>query len=79
MNPYVYHLEFGIEANYVVLTWKRLQQTSDEEALSRYPELTMRINFRDICTDTVSAMLRDLEVPRQLSQAIMTHVNAQAA
>jgi len=79
MNAETYNFEFGIEADYLVLTWKRLQHTSDLLAESRYPELTMRINFRDISTDTVSVMLKDLEVPRQLSQAIMTLVAAQAA
>ena len=79
MNPDVYNFDFGIEADYLILTWKRLPNTSDREALSRYPELTMRIKYRDISTDTVSVMLKDLEVPHQLSQAILTLLAAQAA
>ena len=79
MNPDVYNFDFGVEDDHLVLTWTRLQHASDEIAQSRYPELSMRIKYRDISSDTVSAMLRDLEVPRQLSQAIMTLIAAQAA
>ena len=79
MNPDVYSFDFGVEADFLVLKWTRLQQASDVEARSRYPELKLRFNYREISTDTVSAMLRDLEVPQQLSQAIQTLIAAQAA
>ena len=77
MNPEVYNFDFGIDAEYLVFTWTRLQHVSDIDAQSRYPELTMRVKYRDICTDTVIAMLRDLEVPQQISQAILTLIAAQ--
>lgn len=79
MNPEVYNFDFGIEGDYLVLTWTRLQHASDLVALSRYPELKMRFKYRDISTDTVSAMLDNLEVPYQFSQAIQTLIAAQAA
>ncbi len=79
MNPDVYNFDIRINAEYLVFTWIRLQQVSDVDARSRYPELTMRVKYRDICTDTVRAILRDLEVPKQLSQAILTRITAQAA
>ena len=79
MKPESYNFDFGIEDDYLVLTWTRLQHTNDMDALLRYPELKMRIKYRDISTDTVRAMLQDLEVPRQFSRAIMTLIAAQAA
>ncbi len=79
MNHEAYRLEIRIDAEYLVFTWIRLQQVSDVDAQSRYPEVTMRVKYRDIFTDTVRAMLRDLEVPQQLSQAILTRITAQAA
>ncbi|MDE2774529.1 MAG: hypothetical protein OXI77_01180 [Chloroflexota bacterium] len=79
MKPKAYNFDFGIEDDYLVLTWTRLQDTSDVDALLSYPELKMRIKYRDISTDTVSAMLRNLEVPHQFSQAILTLIAAQAA
>ncbi len=79
MNPEAFNFDFGIEGDYLVLTWTRLEHASNLTALSRYPELKMRIKYPDISTDTVRAMLRDLEVPKQLSQAILTLIAAQAA
>ena len=78
MNPDSYNFEFGIEDDYLVLTWTRLEITNDVEALSRYPKLKMRIKYGDISTDTVSAMLQNLQVPRQFSRAILTLIAAQA-
>lgn len=79
MNTEAFNFDFGIEGDYLVLTWTRLQHASDVTALSRYPELTMRFNYREISTDTVGAMLKDLEVPNQFSHAILTLIAAQAA
>lgn len=79
MNPEAFTFDFRIEDDYLVLTWTRLQHYPDLAALSRYPELKMRLNYRDISTDTVSAMLQTLEVPKQFSQAILTLIAAQAA
>ena len=79
MNPEAYNFDFGIEDDYLVLTWTRLHQASELVAMSRYPELKMRFKYRDISTDTVGAMLKNLEVPRQFSEAIQTLIAAQAA
>ncbi len=79
MNPEAYNFDFGIEDDYLVLTWTRLHHASDFFASSRYPELKMRFKYRDISTDTVSAMLKNLEVPQQFDQAIQTLIAAQAA
>ena len=79
MNPEVFNFDFGIEGDYLVLKWTRLQHIPDGTAMSRYPELKLRFNYREISTDTVGAMLKDLEVPRQFSQAILTLIAAQAA
>ena len=79
MNPEAYNFDFGIEDDYLVLTWTRLPQASDLVAMSRYPELKMRFKYRDISTDTVGAMLKNLEVPRQFSEAIQTLIATQAA
>ena len=79
MNPETYNFDFGVEGEYLVLTWTRLQHVPDLTAQSRYPEVTMRIKYGDISKDTVGVMLRDLEVPRQLSRAIMTLISTPAA
>lgn len=79
MNPEAFNFDFGIEGDYLVLTWTRLPHTADLVAGSRYPELKMRFKYGDISTDTVGAMLRNLEVPHQFSQAILTLIAAQAA
>ena len=77
MNTGAFNFDFGIEGDYLVLKWTRLEQASDAVAQSRYPELKMRIRYREISTDTVGAMLKNLEVPRQFSQAILTLISAQ--
>ena len=79
MNTEAFNFDFGIEGDYLVLKWTRLEQASDAVAQSRYPELKMRIKYRDISSDTVGAMLKNLEVPQQFSQAIQTLIAAQAA
>ncbi len=79
MNPEAFTFDFEIDGNYLVLTWVRMQGASRLVSGSRYPELKMRFNYRDVSSDTVSAMLKNLEVPRQFSQAILTLIAAQAA
>ena len=79
MYPQAFKFEFGIEGEYLVLHWTRLSDTSHSFALSTYPELEMRFKYGDIASDTVCAMLRNLEVPDQFSEAIMTLIAAQAA
>lgn len=79
MNPEAFKLSFAVDSNFVVLNWKRLPNVPEAMAISRYPELEMRFNYRDISRDTVVAMLRDVEVPESLSKAIMTRIAANAA
>lgn len=78
MNPEAFKLDVAIDDNFVVVTWTRLPFMSDTMALTRYPELEMRFNYRDISTDTVRAMLRDMDVPGPLSKGIMTRIAANA-
>ena len=79
MNSETYKLTFAVENDVIVLNWKRMPHVTEEMAKSRYPELEMRFNYRDICKSTVVAMLRDLEVPDSLSKAILTRIAADAA
>jgi len=76
MNPEAFKLDVAIDDNFVVVTWTRLPFRSDIMAMTRYPELEMRFNYRDISTDTVRAMLRDMDVPDPLSKGIMTRIAA---
>lgn len=79
MNSETYKLTFVVENDVIVLHWKRKPHVTEEMAKSRYPELEMRLNYRDICKSTVVAMLRDLEVPDSVSKAILTRIAANAA
>ncbi len=76
MNPEAFKLDVAIDDNFVVVTWTRLPYMPDIMAMTRYPELEMRFNYRDISTDTVRAMLRDMDVPDPLSKGIMTRIAA---
>ena len=78
MNPEAFKLTFAVDDNVVILTWKRLPYVPDLLAMTLYPELEMRFNYRDISKDTVTAMLRDMEVPDPFSKAIMTRIAANA-
>lgn len=75
MNPEAFKLDVAIDDNFVVVTWTRIPYVS---AMTRYPEFEMRFNYRDISTDTVRAMLRDMDIPAPLSKGIMTRIGANA-
>ena len=79
MNQEAFKFDFFIDDEKITVVWKRLPQYSREQALSRYPELKISFTYRDISTDTVLAMLRDMEVPASISKAIMTRVESNAA
>lgn len=78
MNPEAFNFNVAIDDEFIVVTWTRAPAAPDILALTRYPELQMRFRYRDISTDTVSAMLRDMEVPDPLSKAVMTRISANA-
>ncbi len=79
MGPEAFKFKFFIDEEYIQVNWERLPTASALTALSRYPELQIRFNYRDISNDTVRAMLRDMEVPDSLMKAIMTRITANAA
>lgn len=79
MNPNTFKLTWQFDNDVVILNWTRLPHIPDSLATPRYPEVEMRFNFRDIARDTVVAMLRDLEVPVPVSDAILTYIAANAA
>ena len=78
MNPEAFKLDVAVDDSVVVVTWTRLRSVPDIMAVTRYPKLEMRFNYRDISTDTVMAMLRDMDVPDPLSKGIMTRIAANA-
>lgn len=79
MNPDTFKLTYAFDDNIVILNWKRLSHAPDDAIASRYPEVEMRFNFRDIARDTVIAMLRDVQVPGPVSKSILTYIAANAA
>ena len=79
MNPEAFKLTFAVDNDFITLNWKRMSHVPQALAVSRYPELEMRFNYRDISKDTVVAMLRDMDIPDPLSKAILTRIAANAA
>lgn len=78
MNPEAFSFDVDIDDEYITVKWQR-SNPSELEANSRYPELQLRFNYREISIDTVRSMLRDMEVPGQLSNAIITRITATAS
>ena len=79
MNEADFKLQVSIEGDYITALWtKTWDAVTGGARFSRYPEIQIRFKFSDIAEDTVSAMLRDLEVPAPASKAIMTVVSARA-
>ena len=78
MNPEAFKIDVAVDNNIVIVKWTRLPYAPDILAMTRYPELEMRFNYRDISSDTVRAMLKDMEVPDPLSKTIMTRIAANA-
>ena len=79
MNPESFKLTYAFDNESVILNWKRLAHAPDNLIASKYPEVEMRFNFRDIARDTVIAMLRDMDVPDPVSRSILTYIAANAA
>ncbi len=77
MNPEAFKFDVDIDDEYIIVRWQRLP--SALEIFSRYPELQLRFKYSDISSDTVKAMLRDMEVPDTLSKTIMTRITANAS
>lgn len=78
MSPEEFNIDFLIDEQYITVVWERLPMSRGILASVRYPKLQMKFKYDDISTDTVQAMLRDMEVPPPLSKAIMTRVAANA-
>jgi len=76
MKPkgYVYNVE--VMDKVITVKWKH-----DEESAtwSRYPEIEFSFDYLNISMDTVRAMLRDMEVPEFLANAVMTRITADAS
>ncbi len=76
MNPmgFVYNVE--VKGKVITVKWKR---NSDSPSWSRYPEIEFSFDYLNISADTVRAMLRDMEVPDFLANAVMTRITADAS
>ena len=71
---YIYNVE--VMGKFITVKWKRDESF---EPPGRYPELEFKFDYRNISADTVRAMLRDMEVPAFLANAVMTRVTAEAS
>lgn len=78
MDREEFKLNVSIDDSFVVVTWTRLPSVPNILATTRYPEVEIRFNYRDISIDTVRAMLRDMDVPGPLTNGIMTRITANA-
>ena len=67
----VYNVE--VSGEYITVKW---MSSPNAIPLPRYPELEFRFDYMDISADTVRAMLRDMEVPDPLANAVMTRITA---
>ena len=63
--------DIDIDNDHITVKWTR---RPDIDVGSRYKEFQIRFNYRDISSDTVWAMLRDIEAPATVSDAIMTRI-----
>ena len=78
-----YNLNVEIDDEHIIVTWKKVPPElaifseltpQFREEITRYPQLSIQINYRDIASDTVREMLRDLEIPDSMSKAIMAQI-----
>ena len=66
-------LQIDIDHENITVKWKR---RPDIDVGSRYKDFQIKFGYRDISKDTVRAMLRDIQAPVTVSDAIMTRVYA---
>ena len=78
MKPNAYDLDVAVVDEYIKLKWTLDSDISNPSAY-RYPKLEVQFKFTNIAQDTVGAMLRNLEVPRDVFDSIMAEVAASAA
>ncbi len=71
---YVYNVE--VMGKVITVKWKH---DKGSETWSRYPEVVFSFDYLNISADTVRAMLRDMEVPDFLANAVMTRISADAS
>ena len=73
MSPsgYVYNVE--VMGKVITIKWKHDNASA---TWSRYPEIEFSFDYLNISEDTVRAMLRDMEVPDFLANAVMTRIAA---
>lgn len=74
LEAYVYTVE--VMGKTITVKWKH---NEDFALPGRYSELEFTFDYLDISTDTVRAMLRDMQVPDYLASAVMTRITADAS
>lgn len=79
MIPQQFNFDIDVDEEYITIRWKRLPGQSYDGAMARYPELQLRFTYRDISLDTIGVMLKDMEVPSQISKGIVTRITAFAS
>lgn len=77
MNPEAFSFNVEIDDEYITVMWQRLPTAL--EIITRYPEFQLRFKYSDISSDTVKAMLRDMDIPDPLSKSIITRISATAS
>ena len=75
LDPAEYVFSLEVKGEVITVKWKR---DNAAPSRSRYPEIEFSFDFLNISADTVRAMLRDMEVPDSLANAVMTRISANA-
>lgn len=73
-QAFIYNVE--VKGNLITVKWKHAEGIMP---IPLYPELEFTFDYLNISTDTVRAMLRDMEVPDFLANAVMTRITADAS
>ncbi len=74
-----FEINIEVDADTISVTWKRLPLPPGVVPVSRYSEFQLEFNYRDILSDTVWSMLRNMHVPKAQSNSILTLVESYIA
>ena len=75
LDPTGYVFSVEVKGEVITVKWKR---NNEAISLIRYPAIEFSFDYPNISSDTVKAILRDMEVPDFLANAVMTRISADA-
>ena len=78
MKTKEYEVRFSLDRDYIQLKWTMPPGVPDPSTY-RYREMDLEVKHSVVSRDTVLVMLRDMEMPRHISNAVLTRVTRNAA